>query len=240
MMSAVDSQSITVRAGITAALRESAGIALAGGCFAFVIGVLMVQHGFVFLQAWVMNTEVYAGALEMISIPLWSQYPLPTITLVSLALMICLRYVMMGMVTFDVLQGLSGWRVYVALFFVADENWALTVAKSRQQNHPQFLFGYFFTSGVVFYTTWVCCGTLGMVLAPSINNPQRYGLDFAFLSVFLAMLVAMWRGRQDVFPLVVACLVAGLVSQVSHHGWHIVLGALAGSIYGACRDVRTA
>ena len=228
----------TIHAGIVAALRESGGIALAGGCFAFVIGVLMIQHGFVFLQAWLMNSEVYAGALEMISIPFWSQTPLPSITLISFAFMICLRYVMMGMVIFDVLQGLSGWRVYVALFFVADENWALTVAKSRRYKNQQFLFGYFFTSGVIFYLAWVCCGTLGMFLAPLIHNPQRYGLDFAFLSVFLAMLVSMYRGKGDVFPLVIAGVVSAYVSHVTHHGWHIVLGALAGSIYGACRDIR--
>ncbi|HAG62234.1 MAG: hypothetical protein CMF55_01610 [Legionellales bacterium] len=236
-MSMSDDCSKPFQAGVTAALKESASIALAGGCFSFVIGVLMVQHGFVFLQAWLMNSEVYAGALEMISIPLWSQNPLPSITLVSLAFMVCLRYVMMGMVTFDMLQGLKGWRVYLALFFVADENWALSVAKSRQYHNQQFLFGYFFTSGVVFYMTWVCCGTLGMFLAPFIHHPQRYGLDFAFLSVFLAMLVGMLRGKNDIFPLLIAGLVSAGVSYVTHDGWHIVVGALLGSVVGACRDV---
>jgi predicted branched-subunit amino acid permease len=218
------------------ALKDSVGIAIAGGMFSFVFGVLALHHGFRFIEAFVMNTGVYAGALQMISIPFWNQHPLPTLSLVSLAFMVCMRYVLMGMVMQSKLNGLTGWKIYIALFFVADENWALTVIKSKTHTNEAYLYGYFLVSGLFFYFFWVLFGWMGMVLAPLIKHPETFGLDFAFLAVFFAMLVALWRGKNDWLPIVVAAIAALSVETVLPGAWHIIAGALCGSLFGAWRD----
>ena len=42
---------------------------------------------------------------------------------------------------------------------------------------------------------------VGRLLGAFIDDPTRYGLDFAFTATFLALLLGMWKGRSDLDPL---------------------------------------
>jgi len=79
----------------------------------------------------------------------------------------------------------------------------------------------------------------GHVLGATMRPAPGHPLFFAALAVFVAILVAMWRGRQDVVPWAVAALAALLSARLMPGtSWYIVVGALAGSASGVWRDRR--
>ena len=132
------------QSGFKAGSFASIGIALSGALFGFVFGVLAEHTGLTLYEGLMMSALVYAGALQMICLHLW-QHPLPTITLVSIALIVCFRYVLMGFVLQDKFKSLNDLKMYPALFFMADENWALTLIKAKSNDKPLFLYGYLFS-----------------------------------------------------------------------------------------------
>ena len=74
-------------------------------------------------------------------------------------------------------------------------------------------------------------GALGVV----VEDPSRWGLDFAFTAVFLALITGMWKGRSNILPWTVAAAVAVAAHQWLPGQWYILLGGLAGSFAGGVR-----
>jgi 4-azaleucine resistance transporter AzlC len=226
--------------GVKDGIYQSVGIALAGALFSFVFGVLAEHWGLSFLQGLSITALVYAGALQMISLHLWFAHPVPTITLLILSFVVCARYILMGMVMRDKLRGVRPLFAYIALFFVADETWALTILRSRKKPQPIYLYGYFLGAGLNFYILWVIASCFGMIMGDYIVHPEAMALDFAFIAIFLALLVGLWHGKADMLPWFVAAVVALISSYFIAGSWFIVLGALAGSIAGVVRDEMVA
>lgn len=223
--------------GMRDGVMQSMGISLAGALFAFVFGVLAEHYGLSFLQGLAITAVVYAGALQMISLHLWFAHPVPTLTLVILAVVICARYILMGMVLRQKLAGTRALWAYFALFFITDETWALTIIRARRYQQKSYLYGYFLGSGLLFYMLWVVATCCGMLLGRHILHPQYLALDFAFVAIFLALLVGLWHGKADLLPWVCAAVAALLSSYWIPGSWYIVIGALVGSVCGVLRDV---
>jgi predicted branched-subunit amino acid permease len=68
-----------------------------------------------------------------------------------------------------------------------------------------------------------------------VQNPAHWGLDFAFVAVFVALLAGMWKGKGDLLPWAAAAAVAVAAAHWLPGEWYIILGALAGSLTGALR-----
>ena len=87
--------------------------------------------------------------------------------------------------------------------------------------------------GLTLFLAWFGATATGHLAGAIIQDPTRWGLDFAFLAVFLALIAGMWRGKSDLLPWTVAAGIAILASQWLPGKWYILLGGLAGSIVGA-------
>ena len=113
---------------------------------------------------------------------------------------------------------------------VADENWAMTMGEvARGRGTLAYLLG----SGVLCYLAWLVATLSGRLLGSAIDDPSRYGLDFAFTATFLALLFGMWKGKADVVPWTLAALAAIATARLVPGNWHIIVGGLAGSLAGA-------
>jgi predicted branched-subunit amino acid permease len=67
---------------------------------------------------------------------------------------------------------------------------------------------------------------------------RRLGLDFVGIAVFVVVATILFRGKRDVAPWAVA-IVAALAAKAAIGGnWYIVIGGLAGGLFGALRDLR--
>ncbi len=220
-----------LRAGFTANLVISASV----GAYGSVLGLLAAQKGLTWYQLLVMNLSVFAGSAQFVMVDMWLP-PLPVIEITLAVLVINMRYLLIGASLNPLFRGTSLHHKMLFMHLVADENWAMTMARyHRGSVSTWFLLG----GGICVQTAW-CCGTLlGHRLGAVIAHPEQYGLDFSFVAVFTALVFSFWKGRQDILPWLAAALVA-LVSEALLPGkWYIVCGGVAGALVAAFSTHRS-
>ncbi len=162
---------------------------------------------------------------------LWAS-PLPVVAIVLTTLVVGLRHLLMGAALGPAFSRLPRLKAYASVHFMADENWALTMGEfDKGHRDAAFLLG----GGLLMALVWTGSTFVGSTFGGAAEHPARWGLDFAFTAIFLALIAGMWKGKSNILPWTVAVA----VSVAGHHWlpgqWYILLGGLAGSFAGVVR-----
>jgi len=206
-------------------------IALGVATYGLVFGVLAQQAKLSILEVILMSSLVYAGSSQLIVLSLWTS-PLPIGIIVLTTLIINARNLLLGVAISPWFRQLPPFKAYTTLFFLADENWALTMSEfSQGESNAALLLG----SGLVLFVTWISSTLIGRLLGSVVHDPAQWGLDFAFTAVFLALLVPLWKGKSNLLPWITAAIVAVAAAHWLPGKWYILLGGLAGSLVGGLR-----
>jgi 4-azaleucine resistance transporter AzlC len=222
------------RAGLWAGFRVCLPVALGVAVYGVLFGLLARQKGLSLMETQSMSLFVFAGASQLIALDLWSP-DLPVASLILTTLIVNLRHVLMGAALAPWLTRLNPRQAFGSLFFMTDESWALTLGRMvedrRLQRQPDgaFLLG----AGLCVYLFWNLSTALGHILVRGLDDPARYGLDFAFTAVFTALLVGLKPRRHDLLPLVAATATALIFARLLPGKWYILAGALAGGLAAA-------
>lgn len=201
--------------------------------YGLLFGTLAVQKGLSPLEVAIMSATVFAGASQFVALEIWTSPP-GIVLLGATALMVNLRHVLMGAALVPFLKGWSRGQIYGGLHFMADENWAFTLKRAGQAPNPgRVTPAYYLGLALPLYFGWIACTTLGTIFGGVLQDPARYGLDFAFTAVFLTLLVSLWKGRRSVTPWLASALAAVAAHALLPGVWYIALGGLAGSLVGA-------
>ena len=217
--------------GALAGARKCVPIAVSGSAIGLVFGTLAGQAGLAAGEAALMSALVFSGAAQFVVVGLWGS-PLPVATIVLTTLVVGLRHLLMGAALGPAFSKLPRLKAYGSVFFMADENWALTMgefAKGRRDG------GFLLGGGLLMFVAWTGSTLIGGLFGSVVEHPARWGLDFAFTAVFLALISGMWKGRSDLLPWTVAAVVAVAAYQWLPGQWYILLGGLAGSLAGVRR-----
>lgn len=220
-----------------AGARACLPVAISIAAYGLVWGVLARGAGLSVLEVVMMSLLVFAGSAQFVALDLWTATPasLPIGALVLAALIINLRYLLLTATLRPLYPDKGLWRGALSMYLVTDENWAMTVAAmARGQGSVAFLMG----GGVLAGISWISTNLIGYGLGSAIDDPTRWGLDFAFTATFLALLLGMWKGRGDLVPWLVAALAAILTSRLVDGSWHILVGGVVGSLVGAFLETR--
>ena len=208
-------------------------VAISIAAYGVVWGVLAGQAGLSVLEVALMSGLVFAGASQFVALDMWSPGNLPVLSIIIAAAIVNLRMLLMSATLRPLVGHLPLPRQLAAMFFVSDEQWAMTMAEVRKgTGSVAFLLG----TGVLSWFAWMGSTLCGRVLGAFIDDPTRYGLDFAFTATFLALLLGMWRGRGDLIPWIVGALAAILTSRLIEGNWYIIVGGLVGSFAGALAE----
>lgn len=220
-----------------AGARACIPVAISVAAYGLVWGMLARAAGLSLVEVAMMSGLVFAGSAQFVALDLWTATPatLPIGPLVLAALIVNLRYLLLTATLRPLYPpGRLGLGA-LSMYLVTDENWAMTVAAmSRGGGSVAFLMG----GGALAWLSWMSTNLIGYGLGSAIDDPARWGLDFAFTATFLALLLGMWKGRGDVVPWLVAALAAILTAQYVEGSWHILVGGMAGSLAGAAMEMR--
>jgi len=218
-------------AGVRDGFRACVPIALGVAGYGVVFGVLARRAGLSTAEATLMSATVLAGAAQVIAVGIW-EYPVPVVALVVTTFVVNLRYALMGASLRPWFRHLSPRETYGSLFFMADENWALTMAELRSgSTQGAFLVG----SGLAIWTFWVAATILGATVGGVVEDPARWGFDFVLTAVFLVLAVTLWEGKRSLAPWIVAAGVALAGARFLPGEWYILLGGLAASAVAVIR-----
>lgn len=214
-------------------IRMFAPVAISIAAYGLVWGVLAGQAGMSVFEVALMSGIVFAGSSQFVVLDMWTPGGLPIVSIVIATAIVNLRILLMSATLRPLLSPLPLGRALGATFFVSDESWAVTMSEVRK-GHGSIAF--FLGAGVLCWLSWFLSTLVGRVLGAFIDDPTRYGLDFAFTATFLALLLGMWKGRGDLVPWIVAALAAIATSRLIEGNWYIIVGGLVGSFAGALAD----
>jgi 4-azaleucine resistance transporter AzlC len=210
-------------------------VCISVAAYGIVWGVLARGAGLSSLEVLLMSGLVFAGSAQFVALDLWTASPaaLPLGPLVLAALIVNLRYLLLTATLRPLFSGRQRFRGAMTMAIVSDETWAMTVAAmARGGGSIAFLLG----GGILAYAAWMATTLLGHALGSSIDDPSRYGLDFAFTATFLALLLGMWKGKADLLPWIVAALASMATARLVGGSWYILVGGITGSLAGAAAE----
>ena len=216
----------------------AAPISIAVGLYGLVMGVMAAAQGLSWLELLVKSFAVFAGASQFVVVERWGS---PIWVLLVATAAVNLRYLMVGLSLRDLLDE-ARWPLRLAsLWYAADENWALTLARRTQDARigASFLLG----SGLAVLLFWQAGGQLGLAFGNQLRDPQgtidALGFDFAFPAIFLALTLSFIKGALDWLAVGAAAavsvglyvLIPTLIPSASDfHDLYIIGGALAGCL----------
>lgn len=221
-------------AGVREGVRRLLPVSVAAVGYGLVYGLLARQVGMTQLEATLQSALVFSGTAQFIALELWRP-PLPVGALLVTTLIVSLRHVLMGLTLAPFLTARTRRPLLLSIPWLTDENWAVLMAEqARGRRDVGLLLG----GGLILYVAWVGATAAGWLVGLQIVEPSRWGLDYAFTAVFVALLVGLWRGSGDLAVWLVAGAVAVVGQRWLPGSWSILIGAFAGSLVGVIRDDR--
>lgn len=204
--------------------------------FALVLGAQASKKGFEPAGVALMTGLNFGGGSEFAAAHLWTSPP-HVLLIVAITLLINSRHLLMGAALAPFLNGLSKREALMALFFMCDESWAISLADARprsgEKQIPAFSLPYYMGASLGLYLTWVLFTFLGARLGPVMGDIESYGLDMAFPAVFFVLLKGMWTGARAARPWVVSLFAAVGACVFLPGAWYVVVGSVAGAL-SAC------
>lgn len=219
---------VLTRAGVLRGMRLALPVSIGVAVYGLVFGLLARQVGLSFLENLVMNVLVLAGAAQTASLELW-HYPLPVLSIVATTLLINLRLILLGAAARPWLQSLPGRKVYPMLHPMADEGWSVAMAAHRRGEQDA---GVFLGANLVVAMAWLPAIVAGHLAGGSVGDPSAIGLDFAFTTIFAAILFGGYRAHFDVLPWTAAGAMALLASWLLPGTWYVMVGGVTGFVVG--------
>ena len=215
-----------------AGARACIPVVISVAAYGVVWGVLARGAGLSLLEVILMSGLVFAGSAQFVALDLWTATPagLPIGPLILAALIVNLRYLLLTATLRPLFRPDQQLKGALMMGIVSDETWAMTVGEmAKGRGTVAFLLG----GGIFAYICWMATTVIGHTLGSAIDDPGKYGLDFAFTATFLALLLGMWKGRGDLIPWLVAALAAIVSARLIPGSWYILIGGIVGSLAGA-------
>ena len=206
-----------------------ASLALVPSVFVYgtVFGGLAVQAGLWPLEVWGMSVLVFAGASQFVAVPMLAAGT-PALAIVLTTYVINMRhYLMAATLAPSIRRYKRRWLALIA-HLINDESFAVAAARSQPPDA-----GVYLGSAAAIAGSFVGGVVVGTLLGGLVDDPERYGLDFAFPAVFLSLVAVQLHRRSDWLVAIGAAVLAVALALVLPGNWHIVLASLAASGVGA-------
>jgi 4-azaleucine resistance transporter AzlC len=219
----------SARVELAAAVRDAlATVVPSIVAYGTVWGGLARQAGLSLGEIVAMCLLVSAGTAQFVALPMLTAGA-PAALLVLTTYIVNLRHYLMAASLAPYFAGLSRSRLALLAHGVTDESYALTQARfARRPAHP----AYFAGSAATVYSAWYLGAILGAAAGEWIPDPWRFGLDFVFPAVFIAILAREIRASWQWVVAAAAAAIALAVAVGVGGTWHIALAGLGASTVG--------
>ena len=191
-------------------------------------GTIAINIGLTLFQAQAFSLFIFAGAAQLSAMTLLSGGS-SILSISGSIFAISSRHLLYSIdLRKEVYKLPLRWKLPLA-FFLTDEMYAVT--KAYMLKTGRFSKLYSLWAGILFYIVWNLSTYLGIVMGEKIDNLDKLGLDFAIVSVFVAITAEHLRS----FPMFVTTIVSGVASiyfKSIFPDTYIIISALIGMCCG--------
>lgn len=173
---------LSLRSGIKDTIPTLSGYIGVGLAF----GIVAKSAGLNLLIIVLMSAITYSGAAQFVIVSMLVSGSTFLSILVAVFLLSA-RMLLMGMTVAPYLKKESMKRNIILGSLLTDETFALTMNKL---NYTKRIvnFEWLNTANILAYLTWIIASGIGGSLGSLIPNPNKFGLDFAFIAMFIGLL----------------------------------------------------
>jgi predicted branched-subunit amino acid permease len=132
-----------------------------------------------------------------------------------------MRHYLMAATLAPSFRGFRRGGIALVAHVVNDESLAIAVTRSRPPAARVYI-----GSAAAIALAFVAGVAAGTLLGGLVQDPRRYGLDFAFPAVFLALVAAQLRRLGDWVVATASAVLATGIALVLPGNWHIVIAGL--------------
>ena len=219
--------------GRRAAIVEGWPIFVTAVVVGIAFGLTARQSGLSIVETSATSVIVFAGAAQFVMVDLLrTGTPVPLIVLT--VLLLNARHLLMAAAIRPFVQMASLPRRFGLAYVLTDEAFAMGIGWFRRGHRDLAYYAVFST---VLWCSWNVGTLLGAVFGAGVEDPQRFGIDFAITAVFVAIVAIGVRHRADVAVALAAALVAAALRLAGASAVAVVIaGALAPLVAFAMRD----
>ena len=219
--------------GRRAALVEGWPIFVTAVVVGIAFGLAARQSGLSIVETSATSLIVFAGAAQFVMVDLLrTDTPVPLIVLT--VLLLNARHLLMAAAIRPFVQVASLARRFGLAYVLTDEAFAMGIGWFRRGHRDLAYYAVFST---VLWCSWNLGTLLGAIFGAGVEDPQRFGIDFAITAVFVAIVAIGVRHRADVAVALMAALVAAALRLAGASAVAVVVaGALAPLVAFAIRE----
>jgi 4-azaleucine resistance transporter AzlC len=202
-------------------------ISLSVFAYGTVLGIICSSKGLSSLNLILMNIFIFAGSAQFIIVDMLST-TIDVIAIVTAALLINIRYFLIGASLNSFFTNEKLLNKLFIMHFVTDESWAVTMnTKSKKDIGVFFLLG----GSLCVFVTWFLGTMIGYYFGELISNPKMYGLDFAFLAMFIAIITTMYKENKDLIVFILTGIIAIFLESYINNMFYLIISAILGSLF---------
>lgn len=172
--------------------------------FSFIVGALSVSAGMSVWQSTAWSCIVIAGSAQMLALNMLKGGASLAVIIFT-TFIINLRHVLYSASLAGKVRDASFFKKCFMSYALTDEVYATTIKEMDDNKGDKYLF--YFTVMLTFWGCWVLANFMGAIIGSSFPHIQKYGLDFAMVAAFIAIVVPQVKSQ--------ACTVAALVASMS-------------------------
>lgn len=199
---------------------------------AVAFGILASKAGITPLNTLAMSLLVYAGSAQLISVGLFAAGVSP-FSIILTTFVVNLRHLLMSAALSPYLRE---WRKGFLPFFafeLTDETFGLYSVRFPQVGARP---AEALTINLISQTAWVAGTWLGVVAGDLIRDVRPYGLDYALIGMFTALLVFQLKDRRLIAVALLSGLISVALTMAGVSQWNVIIATLIAATVGVGID----
>lgn len=170
-------------------------------------GIIGRTLGFTFWQVLFTSALVYAGSAQLTALNMIAAgNPVLSVVIATFLVNSCIILMSTTIASYFQKDPLS--KNICLGSFLTDESFALGMNKINY-THGRLSFQWLNTTNILSYLTWVGATAIGAGIGTAVKNPQKFGLDFAIVAMFLGLLYLQVISDQQLNRFLQICVIAG-------------------------------
>jgi 4-azaleucine resistance transporter AzlC len=194
----------------------------------FAFGILARKAGISTANTLAMSVLVYAGSAQLIAVGLFASGASP-FGIILTTFVVNLRHLLMSAALSPYLRTWKKALIAVFAFELTDETFGLHSVRFPQEGARP---GEAIPINIISQASWIAGTLLGVVAGNLVADVRPFGLDYALVAMFVALLVFQIKGNKTLAVAVLSGLLSTAFLLAGISQWNVILATLVGATFG--------